>query len=163
MISYFFSDALPFIACHHFYLPACIFSNDDIDITTLIAEKLPNLTSLNTDFLSHSLVNTLIELQHLKQLQIRDNNIEIISSNLLMRRFSDRGIIEKLIIEGNSFDDEDINEPPLVFIELKFFNWMASPPYSSLLKAITKSEMPKITDFAFDCFPNTFDENKVSP
>lgn len=139
------------------------YQDDAIPIATLIAEKLPNLISLKTDFLSHTLANyTVSELQHLKQLEIRDCNKEVISSNLLMRNLSDRGIIEELIIEGNSFHDEDINEPPLVYKHLQKFNWMASPPCLSLLKAITKSEMPKITDFALDCFPFTFDEEEVS-
>lgn len=133
------------------------------DIATIIAKKLPNLTSLIMDFLSCTMVNTVCQLRHLKHLELFDCDFEIKSSNILMRRLSDRGIIEELALLCNGFvDNDDIEEPPLVFNQLKRFEWYAG------LKAFTKSEMPKITDFALGCrhdyfdINEAFDENKVT-
>lgn len=119
-------------------------------IATLISEKLPYLTTLKLNFLSNT-VNTICQLPHLKHLEILYHpEFELPSCNLLMRKLSDCGIIEKLVIQNKAFDDEDINEPPLLFNQLQSFHWSSKHPSLSLLKAITKAQMPKITEFIFE-------------
>lgn len=128
-------------------------------IDLLISEKLPNLTTLILHFPSFTSINTLSQLPHLKYLEIYSGPNEL-KMNLLMRNLSDLGILEELSIRGSFCYDDDINESPLAYYQLQSFEWQMDRPCLSLLKAITKSQMPKITEFTCRWYPKDFNGEK---
>lgn len=68
-----------------------------------------------------------------------------------MRVLSKAGKIEHLNITGGTYEnDEDDNEPPLIFKNLQTFqcNWYKHS-VNHLLKALTESKMPEIHSFHF--------------
>lgn len=121
-------------------------------IATLIIDKLPNLENLAIeDYVSVQLPNLLTELPHLKSLKLRCNDKSV---NSLLRKLSDGGIIENLYIYYGVFDEEDENEPPLVFNNLQSCRWWIEKDNSvQIFRALTKSQMPAIRNLYF-CLPS---------
>lgn len=141
----------------------------------LITDKLPKLESLSLQFDLTSNSKHLIELPHLKCLELDCAESSINYS--LLRTLSDNGIVEKLRLNQKSlpdyedlvcsesslnerfFYDEDDNARPLIFNNLKTFHWLL-PTDFAILKSITRAQMPVITNFSiFYIYPDRCDLN----
>lgn len=111
--------------------------------------KLPKLKTLEVDFLTTSLVDSLSELNHLKSLKCRANNQNCHS---LLQKLSDCGIIEFLEITAGSFETEDDKAPPLTFKELKTLRIGYFSKRSGFFELLTISEMPAISTLGLNLF-----------
>lgn len=131
-------------------------------IGTLILDKVPNLERLAiSDVIKGSLDDSIGELKHLKSLNLRLHLNQGISS--LMRKLSERGIIEEICFIHGVFDDET-NDAPLIFSQLRrfrlgYYTIKYSMPKMCipLLKALTRSQMPQIQSFSLTFFIDEYD------
>lgn len=130
--------------CNARYMKDLCLNFDDIiyseSIGTLLG-KLLKLETLEVDFITDSLINSLPELKHLKFLKI---NCRIMHQcNSLLHTLSACGIIERLEITGG-FLAKEVITLPLIFKNLKtlHFDWRSETP--TFLKPLTESEMPAL-------------------
>lgn len=107
-----------------------------------ITEKLTKLDNLGLGFKLTNKSECLTELAHLKTLFLISSRFDR-NINSLLRTLSNNGIIEKLYIHG-CFKDEAENATPLNFNKLQTIDLFYINGLCSLLKAMTKSQMPAI-------------------
>lgn len=123
-------------------------------ITKMIADKLPNLERLEIfDNLSIGL-NSLIEIPQLKTLTIICVGKSV---SAILKKLSDGNTIEHLSILDGSVDNKEIaQESPLIFNQLKSFQWMTYSTVSerllNVLKNLTTTLLPNIESFNFSCW-----------
>lgn len=133
---------------------------NELTIAELITGKLSRLESLELELERPYDSECLIALPYLKALTISylRYNYEV-PINKLLRCLSNNGVIEKLIIFGGIFDNEEEDASPLTFNNLKIFEWIQPflsstryPPYkiSNFLKCMAKAEMSAIKCIHFD-------------
>lgn len=118
--------------------------SDYESIGKMITDKLQKLESLSLKFELTDKSETIVEIPHLKFLEIRGDER---SMNSVMRKLSDIGIIEELKIYGCGFDDEDDNIPPLIFNNLKSICCDVPENVFGFLKSMTRSRMPALQNF----------------
>lgn len=114
-------------------------------VATIITDKLPKLEKVELKFHFSADLMSLIELPHLKALEIRDYDDSTINTHL--RTLSDKKIIEELTIYGFTFDEKDANEAPLDFNKLQSLCCYMPRSISRFLKLATRSQMPAIKNF----------------
>lgn len=123
-------------------------------IAEMINNKLPKLERLEVfDNLSIGL-NSLIEIPQLKVLEIICVGKSVSS---ILRTLSDRDTIEHLLILDGSIDNNAIEkESPLIFNQLRSFQWNTYSPVGArllnVLKTLTNSLLPNIESLDFSCW-----------
>lgn len=123
-------------------------------IGKMICDKLPKLEHLEIfDNLSIGL-NSLIEIPQLKTLTIICIGKSVSS---ILRKLSERGTIEHLSILDGSIDNNAIaHESPLIFNQLRSFQWMTYSPIGArllnVLKTLTNSMLPNIESLDVSCW-----------
>lgn len=135
----------------HLKLSHLYFMKQYEGVGALIADKLPKLDALAIGIRLIDKSHRLIELPHLKSLEIHCQHYEI-SINPLLRTLSDNGVIKELRICNGVFDDEDMSTSPLHFNELQRFCCNDPNSMSTFLKFMTRSQMPAIHSFELTQF-----------
>lgn len=116
-------------------------------IVDLIIEKLPALERLAVeDDLAVNKLSLMSEIPKLKSLKIVCNSM-LCSVNSLLQRLSENGIIAVLWIRKGFFENK--HDKALNFQNLKEFLWNSDYNSSTLLKLLTGSQMPTISNFTF--------------